>query len=86
MAQRPGLHDPLLDELVEGKEIGRSVVLELASSLCWIVLEGCDSYLEPFVTWFKNSTVSVPTRSSRNRNNLLYSETSLRVNILHYFA
>jgi len=30
----------LLDELVEGKGIGRPVILELAPSLYWIVLEG----------------------------------------------
>ena len=30
MTQRLGLHDPLLEQLVEGKKIGRPVVLELA--------------------------------------------------------
>ena len=42
------LHDPLLDQLIEDK-IGRSVVLELTPSLCWIVLEGCDLGLELLV-------------------------------------
>ena len=43
------LHDPLLDELVEGKEIGRLVVLEFAPNLCWIVLEGYDLGLDLLV-------------------------------------
>ena len=48
-AQRLGLYDPLLDELVEGKEIGRPVVFYLAPSLCCIILEGCDSGLDLLV-------------------------------------
>ena len=49
MAQRLGLHDPLLDELVEGKKIGRPVVLELTPSICRIILEGCNLVLELLV-------------------------------------
>jgi len=46
---RLDLHDPLLDQLIEGKEIRRHVVLELARNLYWIVLEGCDFGLELLV-------------------------------------
>ena len=35
-----GLHDPLLDQLVESMEIGRPVALGVALSLCRVVLEG----------------------------------------------
>ena len=49
MVPRLDLHDPLLDQLIEGKEIRRHVVLELAPSLYWIILEGCDFGLELLV-------------------------------------
>jgi len=52
VAQRLGLHDPLLDDLIEGKEIRRPVILKLAPSLCLIVLEGCDLGLELLVDQF----------------------------------
>ena len=37
-------------------------------------------------SWFKNSTIPVLTRLSRNRNSLPRSVTGPRVNILHCFA
>ena len=49
MVQWLGLYDPLLDQLIEGKKIGRPIVSKLAPSLCWIVLEGCDLGLELLV-------------------------------------
>ena len=47
VVQRLGLHNLLLDQFVKGKEIGR-LVLELAPSLCYIVLEGSDLSLDLF--------------------------------------
>ena len=46
MAQRLGLYNPLLDELIAGKKIGRPVILELAPSLCWIILGAYNLVLE----------------------------------------
>ena len=36
------LHDLLLDQLIKGMEIRRSVALGATLSLCKVVLEGCD--------------------------------------------
>ena len=44
-----GFHDLLLDQLVEGMEIGGPVALELVLSLCRVVLEGYDSGMELLV-------------------------------------
>ena len=44
-----GLHDPLLDQLVEGMKIGRPVALGIALSLYGVVLEGYDLGLKPLV-------------------------------------
>jgi len=41
-----GLHDLLLDQLIEGMEIGRLVALGVILSLCKVVPESCDLGLE----------------------------------------
>jgi len=44
-----GLHDPFLDQLVEGMKTQGSVRLEVALCLCRVVLDGCDLGLELLV-------------------------------------
>ena len=44
--RRFSLHDPLLNQLVEGMEIKRSIAIRFALNLCKVVLEGNDLGLE----------------------------------------
>ena len=41
VSQKSGPSDPLLDQFIEGAEVGRPVVLKIAFRLYWIILKGC---------------------------------------------
>ena len=44
-----GFHDPLLDQLIEGMEIGKLVTLGVAVSFCRVFLKGFDLGLQLLV-------------------------------------
>ena len=78
------LHNPLLDQLVEGIKIEKLVALRVALILYWVVLKDCDSCLELLIE--QSQQLLLPEDLLAVENHLLPLAIRLRMLFLHLLS